>query len=40
MTKKHDTFPNEQPEMPMPMETPEVKQLFIFDNTYGNESDK
>lgn len=24
MGKQHDTFPNEQPEMPVPKETPEV----------------
>jgi hypothetical protein len=26
MGKQHDTFPNEQPEMPVPKETPEVRQ--------------
>jgi hypothetical protein len=26
MGKKHDTFPNEQPEMPVLKETPEVNQ--------------
>jgi hypothetical protein len=26
MGKQHDTFPNEQPEMPVPKETPEVNQ--------------
>lgn len=27
MGKQHDTFPDEQPEMPVPKETPEIKQL-------------
>jgi len=26
MGKQHDTFPGEQPEMPVPKETPEVNQ--------------
>jgi hypothetical protein len=26
MGKQHDTFPNEQPEMPVPKETPEINQ--------------
>ena len=26
MGKQHDTFPNEQPEMPVPKETPEIRQ--------------
>ena len=26
MGKQHDTFPNEQPEMPAPKETPEINQ--------------
>jgi len=25
MGKKHDTFPSEQPEMPIPKETPKIK---------------
>ena len=27
MGKQHDTFPGEQPEMPVPKERPEVNQL-------------
>ncbi len=26
MAKQHDTFPGEQPEMPVPKETPEINQ--------------
>jgi len=27
MGKQHNTFPNEQPEAPVPQETPEIKPL-------------
>jgi len=28
MGKQHDTFPNEQPEMPAPKQTPDINQPF------------